>query len=75
MFLWDWDSGFSKGTEWDMGFQSLFAHASETLEFAQLFFNHTLLSCHTRHTKQKRATSKIDQRKNLKWAETNLLCI
>ena len=75
LFSWGWDSGFAKGTELDTGFQSLSLRASETLEFARLFFPRTLLSCHARKTERKRATSKIDKRKNCKLAETNLLCV
>ena len=49
MFLWGWDSGFAKETEWDMGFQSLFSRASETLEFVSPFylFSHFALSSRT----------------------------
>ena len=40
--------GILKGNRVEYGFQSLFAHASETLELnAPPFFPHTLLSCHT----------------------------
>ena len=73
LFSSGWDSGFVREQSGIRDFNPSFACLWNPRVHAAIFSG-TLLSRHARETKRKRATSKIDQRKNRELAKTNLLC-